>query len=298
MLIARMEHVQWIWPPPMHTLIHCQYRELDPLIKQRKVIVLSVGLLKVKFKNVCHGIRACFAWAKKNDVPVYIRHLEDFGDHCELNDLKQLLIGIQYATNENIPIIAFTEDPSKCYNIVKNHFKYEMQLVKQKDSFSNVPIEHATFADVNGRQNIKEMVLSLFNNNSNVEGVIFHGLPGKGKTLMARALFGELSKSKKVYFLNIAIHDILKSHVGESEAAIQALFKCSYDFRIIFMDELDVLFSDIENYTMKILWQLHAEIDKVVDNPNKKTFIIGATNYIDSIPDSLLRRLPSHIYFD
>ena len=296
-----MEQIPWSWPPLSNSIVISNYTEMDLLINKNKCVVLSLGFLKSRFQNVCHGIRASFVWAWKNNLPLYIRHLEDFGNHCDLSHLQQLLICIKFAKDNDIPILAFTSDISLVYKIVVKEFVAEMMLSKPHDSFSNVSIQYASFADVTGRNTIKSQLLSLYQSTKNVEGLIFYGTPGKGKTLMARAVFGELSKSKidRPYFLNIAIHDILKTHVGESESAIKSIFQHKSDYMIIFMDELDVLFSDLrESYTQKILWQIHAEIDKLVDNPNKKTLIIGATNYIDCIPNSLKRRLPHHILFD
>eukprot|EP00835_Amoeboradix_gromovi_P002369 NODE_133_length_18153_cov_0.298050.p5 type:complete len:294 gc:universal NODE_133_length_18153_cov_0.298050:4540-5421(+) len=293
-----MEQIPWRWPPIANSLVTCNHNDIDSLMKNYQCVVVSLGLLQSNFKHVCHGIRASFMWAKVQKLPVYIRHLEDFYKNCEISTINQLLIAIDFAALNKISIIAFTTDSSKLYNLIAKKFKYRVQLPNIGTSQSNVSIDMLLFKDVPGRDKIKNQLMSLFYSSNPVEGVIFYGLPGKGKTRMARALYGELRILKSIYFLNIAIHDILKSHVGESEAAIRSLFRNRSEYRIIFMDELDVLFSSMESYAMKVLWQLHAEIDKLSDNPNAKTMIIGATNFINKVPDSLKRRLPNLIYFD
>lgn len=51
--------------------------------------------------------------------------------------------------------------------------------------------------------------------------ILFYGPPGTGKTSLARAVAGEAGAA----FVSVGPSDILSKFVGESEAAVRALFK-------------------------------------------------------------------------
>lgn len=73
-------------------------------------------------------------------------------------------------------------------------------------------------------------------------GVLFHGPPGTGKTMMARALAYNCSTStQKVAFFMRKGADILSKWVGESERQLRLLFEQAKAWQpsIIFFDELD-----------------------------------------------------------
>jgi SpoVK/Ycf46/Vps4 family AAA+-type ATPase len=77
-----------------------------------------------------------------------------------------------------------------------------------------------------------------------LSGILLHGPPGTGKTMLAHALAGEVGAS----FLSVSPADILSKYVGESEKSIQHLFMVAkHEARqnrhgcILFLDEIDAL---------------------------------------------------------
>lgn len=77
-----------------------------------------------------------------------------------------------------------------------------------------------------------------------LSGILLHGPPGTGKTMLAHALAGEVGAS----FLSVSPADILSKYVGESEKSIQHLFTVAkHEARqnqhgcILFFDEIDAL---------------------------------------------------------
>ncbi|MFI5403109.1 MAG: AAA family ATPase, partial [Planctomycetota bacterium] len=75
------------------------------------------------------------------------------------------------------------------------------------------------------------------------KGILLVGLPGTGKTLLARAVAGEAG----VTFLTISGADFVEMFVGVGAARVRDLFARAKELRpcIVFIDELDVRHADV-----------------------------------------------------
>ncbi|QQQ74113.1 ATP-binding protein [Saccharothrix sp. 6-C] len=122
--------------------------------------------------------------------------------------------------------------------------------------------------------------------------LLMYGPPGCGKTFIARAIAGDLGAS----FIHVTLADLLSRWVGESEKAIQSVFR---DARaaapcVIFFDEFDALGGRRTSggggsQTMRMLvTQLLEELDGVT-GVNDGVYFLAATNRPWDI-DSALRR--------
>ncbi|XP_054274403.1 ribosome biogenesis protein SPATA5 isoform X2 [Macrosteles quadrilineatus] len=131
-------------------------------------------------------------------------------------------------------------------------------------------------------------------------GVLMYGPPGCSKTMIAKALATE----SKLNFLSIKGSELFSKWVGESEKAVQALFKKARAVApsIIFLDELDALGGERSgakegsNVQERVLAQLLTEMDGV--EPLGNVNIVAATNRPDRIDKALLRpgRLDRLVY--
>ncbi|CCH29523.1 ATP-binding protein [Actinosynnema sp. NPDC047251] len=122
--------------------------------------------------------------------------------------------------------------------------------------------------------------------------LLMYGPPGCGKTFIARAIAGDLGAS----FIHVTLADLLSQWIGESEKAIQSVFR---DARaaapcVIFFDEFDALGGRRTSggggsQTMRmIVTQLLEELDGVA-GANDGVYFLAATNRPWDI-DSALRR--------
>lgn len=121
-------------------------------------------------------------------------------------------------------------------------------------------------------------------------GFLLAGMPGTGKTLLARALAGEAG----LPFLALSAGELQSKWVGEGAARVREMFDKArrYAPAIIFIDEIDSIArnrSDQESGAHReILNQILASMDgfNQADSP---VFVLAATNHPDSL-DTALRR--------
>ena len=120
-------------------------------------------------------------------------------------------------------------------------------------------------------------------------GILLHGPPGCGKTLIARVLAGESGAS----MYSISGPEIMNKYYGESEARLRGIFKEARENSpsIIFIDEIDAVAPSRErvhgDVEKRVVAQLLALMDGMADRGN--VVVLGATNRPDSV-DPALRR--------
>jgi transitional endoplasmic reticulum ATPase len=128
-------------------------------------------------------------------------------------------------------------------------------------------------------------------------GVLLHGPPGTGKTMLAKAIAGE----SDVNFIHVDGGDIMDKYIGESEKAVKGIFERARQAApsIVFLDEIDAVAGQrgngVHEAYERVLSQLLTEIDGVSENDN--LVLLGATNRKQAIDDALLRpgRLETHV---
>ncbi|MHA1339422.1 MAG: CDC48 family AAA ATPase [Promethearchaeota archaeon] len=129
-------------------------------------------------------------------------------------------------------------------------------------------------------------------------GILLYGLPGTGKTLLAKALAHE----SEANFISVKGPEFLSKWVGESEKAVRETFRKARSAApcIIFLDEIDAIApirgtSDGSQVTERVISQLLTEMDGLEALNN--VYIIAATNRPDIIDPALLRagRFSRHI---
>jgi len=124
-------------------------------------------------------------------------------------------------------------------------------------------------------------------------GVLLHGPPGCGKTMLANAMAGELG----VPFLKKSAPELVTGMSGESEKQIRELFAeaAAQAPCILFLDEIDAITPKRQNAAKdmerRIVAQLLTCMDEIAFDKtgSKAVIVIGATNRPDAIDDALRR---------
>ena len=122
------------------------------------------------------------------------------------------------------------------------------------------------------------------------KGILLHGPPGCGKTLLARAVATE----SQANFISVRGPEIFSKWVGESDKAIREIFRKARMAApsIIFFDEFDALvpargMGGDSRVTERVISQLLTEIDGLLTLQN--VLVIAATNRPDIIDPAILR---------
>ncbi len=166
--------------------------------------------------------------------------------------------------------------------------------------------QHITFEDVAGIEEAKEELHEIVDFLKTPDkylklgariprGVLLSGLPGTGKTLLARAVAGEAG----VPFFQMSASEFVEMIVGVGASRVRDLFKQAKEDApaIIFIDELDAIgrsrssggpnLSGGHDEREQTLNQILTEMDGF--SPRESVIVLGATNRPEVLDQALLR---------
>jgi transitional endoplasmic reticulum ATPase len=196
--------------------------------------------------------------------------------------------------------IPFTVTKTRPRGVVRIKYETNMQILGEPlPEAKGLP--RTTYEDIGGLheeiQRIREMVElpmrhpELFQR-LGIEppkGVLLHGPPGCGKTLLARAVANE----SEANFLSINGPEIMSKFYGESEARLREMFQQAEKNApsIIFIDELDAIAPKREEVTGEVERRVVAQLLALMDGLGGRgnVIVIGATNRPGAL-DPALRR--------
>lgn len=172
--------------------------------------------------------------------------------------------------------------------------------------------DNSLCADIGGLEDIieelKESVIypltmpHLYSDTSSLlsapSGVLLHGPPGCGKTMLAKALAHEGSAT----FINVHISTLTNKWYGDSNKLVNAVFSLAVKLEpaIVFIDEIDAVLgtrrsgeheaSNMVKAEFMTLWDGLTSVDTA--GKSQRIVVLGATNRIQDIDEAILRRMP------
>lgn len=121
------------------------------------------------------------------------------------------------------------------------------------------------------------------------KGILLHGAPGTGKTLIARAVAQETQAN----FYHLNGPEIMQRHYGESEEKLRTIFEKAQNNApaIIFLDEIDAIAPRREKTEGEVEKRIVAQLLALLDGLESRgqVVVMGATNIPNAL-DPALRR--------
>lgn len=212
---------------------------------------------------------------------------------------------LEQANLGDIDMDTCNKNKSKIESYMKKQYtfnNYEMTILQ--DTY--LPNElHVKYSQIYGLKKEKKTILTslfgkpnkIFKKCSNTKGVLLHGPPGTGKTMLAQAI----AKESRLPLINFNIATIENKMYGESSKYITALFTLARKLSpcIIFIDEIDCIGASRnpldQSHVNNMKSIMLTMIDGIKPKDDHKIVIIGATNRIESIDPALKRRIPLQI---
>uniref|UniRef100_A0A8C5GVA8 Outer mitochondrial transmembrane helix translocase n=1 Tax=Gouania willdenowi TaxID=441366 RepID=A0A8C5GVA8_GOUWI len=172
---------------------------------------------------------------------------------------------------------------------------------------------HMSWGDVAGLDDVimelKETVIlpvqkkHLFENSRLLQppkGVLLHGPPGCGKTLIAKAT----AKEAGFRFINLQPSTLTDKWYGESQKLTNAVFTLAMKIQpvIIFIDEIDSFLRNRSSSDHEATAMMKAQFMSLWDgldtDYNCQVIIMGATNRPQDLDSAILRRMPTRFHIN
>ncbi|QGN07580.1 AAA family ATPase [Halorhabdus sp. CBA1104] len=208
------------------------------------------------------------------DLPTNLEGEIEAGERVAINDSFNVKSTLEAETDARAQAMEISESPGVTYDDIgglESQIREVREAVEQPlinaDQFRKVGIDPPS-------------------------GVLLHGPPGTGKTMLAKAVANETDAT----FIKMAGSELVRKFIGEGAKLVRDLFELAEEREpaIIFIDEIDALASERTDSktsgdaeVQRTMMQLLSEMDGFDDRGEIR--IIAATNRFDMLDRAILR---------
>jgi len=234
------------------------------------------------------------------------------GNLEEIIDDNHAIVSTSVGSEHYVSILSFVDKDQLEPNcsVLMNHKVHSVVGVLSDDTDPMVNVmklekaPQETYADIGGLdkqiQEIKESVELPLTHPEYYEemgikppkGVILYGLPGTGKTLLAKAVANQTSAT----FLRVVGSELIQKYLGDGPKLVRELFRVAEEHApsIVFIDEIDAIGtkrydsnSGGEREIQRTMLELLNQLDGFDSRGDVK--VVMATNRIETLDPALIR---------
>ncbi len=188
--------------------------------------------------------------------------------------------------------------PSCSLDSIETYEKFRLDYERRSEAEDKAPDDKGVrWDDVAGLQEVRRVLLEAIEipllhedlmkemDVKPAKGLLLFGPPGCGKTMIVKAAANELNAN----FLTISGSELMRSRDKAPSAYVKEIFNRARESppALIFIDEIEALAPNREEYRGGILTELLQELDGVKELKN--VMIIGATNKPFALDSAILR---------
>ena len=208
------------------------------------------------------------------ELPTQLREGLEAGDRVAINDSFSIQSQLESETDARAQAMEVDESPTVTYDDIGG---LEEQIVEVREAVEEPLINAAQFDEVGIEP---------------PSGVLLHGPPGTGKTMLAKAVANQTDAT----FIKMAGSELVRKFIGEGSRLVRDLFELAAEREpaVIFIDEIDAVAAkrtdsktsgDAE--VQRTMMQLLSEMDGFDDRGEIR--IMAATNRFDMLDEAILR---------
>tara|TARA_B100000700_G_scaffold329311_1_gene450509 strand:- start:799 stop:2541 length:1743 start_codon:yes stop_codon:yes gene_type:complete len=260
------------------------------LIPERREVIVEIKNGGAKLIPIFFNDQKIIRLSDEYNIPLTVRDLSYD------RRLGEIISGLGFTLIFILSITFLIKRSTRMLNNMQNFSRRSSEINENE-------MDRITFDDVAGlseaSEELREIVCFLKNPQTLIDlgaktpkGVLLVGLPGTGKTLLARAIAGEAD----VPFFSISASEFVEMFVGIGAGRVRELFKSAKAKSpcIIFIDEIDSVgrqrgtgIGGGNDEREQTLNQLLTEMDGFESNSG--VIVIGATNRPDVLDSALTR---------
>ncbi|QPV64488.1 proteasome-activating nucleotidase [Halosimplex litoreum] len=208
------------------------------------------------------------------ELPTQLREGLEAGDRVAINDSFSIQSQLESETDARAQAMEVDESPTVTYDDIGG---LEAQIQEVREAVEEPLINAEQFDEIGIEP---------------PSGVLLHGPPGTGKTMLARAVANETDAT----FIKMAGSELVRKFIGEGSRLVRDLFELASEREpaIIFIDEIDAVAAKrTESKTsgdaevQRTMMQLLSEMDGFEDRGEIR--LIAATNRFDMLDRAILR---------